>query len=157
MRNLIFIAAIAGLFLTSCQPDTVGRKAVIPATLENVQTPDEFEIVTSLLLIQDSVLTWTNCSKERVLQPVEIEDKSVKYYDQWTCTTPHGWYKLYKGVLITNEGTLLDVGFLSKEELTINDLNQNDTGTFIRVKTTDNVQVKKTPGYSLNKIFIYEK
>lgn len=156
MRNLIFIAAIAGLFLTSCQPDTVGRKAVMPATLENVQTPDEFEIVTSLLLIQDSVLTWSNCSKQRVLNPNSIEGESV-YYDQWDCTTPHGWYKLYKGVLITNEGTLLDVGFLSKEELTINDLSQNNSGTFITVKTTNNIQVKKTPGYNLNKIFIYEK
>lgn len=157
MRKLFFVLiATVGLFFTSCQPDMTGRKAIVPASLENVQTPNEFEIVTSLVLIQDSILTWTNCSKQRVLNPNSIEGESA-YYDQWTCNTPYKWFKLYKGVLITNEGSLLDVGFLSQNQLTINDLTQNENGTFIRVKSVNNIQVREVPGYNLNKIFIYEE
>ena len=49
MRKLSFVLiATVGLFLTSCQPDMTGRKAIVPASLENVRTPNEFEIVTSL-------------------------------------------------------------------------------------------------------------
>lgn len=156
MKKVFPFLIFAGLFFSSCQSDMVGRKAVMPASLETIQTPERFEIVTSLLLLEDSVLTWTNCSKERVLDPNSIEGESI-YYDRWTCNTPHGWYKMYKGVLVTNEGNLLDVGFLSKDELTINNLSQNENGTFIQVKSMNNIQVNKIPGYNLNKIFVYEK
>lgn len=155
MKQFLFFILITGS-LVSCAPENIGRQAVVPASISNVQTPEgEFNIITSLLILEDSVLTWTDCSKQRVLNPNSIEGEST-YYDQWTCNTPYQWYKLYKGVLITDEGDLIEVGFLSTNYLSVRDLKQNNNGTYIKVRTLNNIQVKKVPGYELQKVFIYE-
>lgn len=156
MKQFLFFILVIGS-LVSCAPDNISRQVIVPASIETIQTPNsEFEIVTSLLLVEDSVLTWTGCYNERVLSNSGVDEKQATYYDKWVCPTPYKYFKLYKGVLITEDQSIVEVGFLSDRLLLYSDLEQNQHGTFIKVKALNNIQVKNVPGYSLTKIFIHE-
>jgi len=155
MKQFLFFILVVGS-LTSCAPDNIGRQAVMPASISNTQTPEgQFRVVTSFLLLEDSVQTWTDCYKQRVLQRDSKEGIDT-FYDQWSCETPAQWYHMYKGVIITEDESLVEVGFLSKKYLTIYNLEQNGEGTFVKVKARTDIQVSPVPGYELQKVFVYE-
>lgn len=158
---MIGFATILLLMLTSCQRETLGEKAKVPASFQNLVTsPDvTFNVATRLLLVADSVPTWKGCKVEQV--PVmHLKTDNVTYNDRLVCQELAGYYYLYQGTLIaqmedSKEQSILPIEFLSPHELTAQDLMRTDLGTFISVRTTKELQIESMSTTSLgNPVFI---
>lgn len=153
-KVILFSFSLFLLFLIfSCAPESA-HKAILPASLENTNLEQEFNIVTRLVLIQDSVKTWTNCHETEFPKVDKFDELS--WEQKYKCNTFCGYYFLYKGVLITEQGQLVEVGFLSPKELYSSCLLYDEIGSYVKVRTLKDVQVSNVPGYNLSKILMYD-
>lgn len=156
MRKLIFITVI-GLSLTSCQPDTLSKSVVVPATLENIKMPEEgFTVVTTLTLLADSVRVYSSCDLDKVPK-VSPKTDYVYEVDQMVCSNFVGYFKAYKGIIISENGgnqQVTEIAFLSQKTLTQEDLISTELGTFVKVKCAEDFKIGYYPDYPYSKIFI---
>ncbi len=158
MKKLFFLVLLVPFI--SCQPDTISRQVVVPATLETVKTHQEgFNVVTTLQLLKDSVAVWSNC---KIVQDEVMSDKTdfIHKVDRTVCSKYEGIYYAYKGVLIAElDGTQtpLEIVFISKSLLGKDDLIDDGIGTYIKVRAVQNFELTNWPSNTSDKIFVYEE
>lgn len=131
----------------------------IPVTVQELfQNDQRFPVVTSLLVIEDSVRTWVNCTQ----QEMPVQDKKTDYTrieTQYNCTRFNGYYTMYKGVFVLrnnkHEDELFEVGFLSHRKLTKDDLSFDEETPTVLVTVNDRIQIEARPGVALVKTLMY--
>lgn len=159
MKKIFYCIIVLSVF-TSCQRDVVTRQIVVPATFENLNVDNqEFNVVTTLNLVRDSVKVWTHCRMGKV-PVVNLKTDFVHEIDQAVCTEFKGFYRIYKGILISEfdgNQSITEICFLSKDILNNDNLLKSNLGTFIKVKSVEDLKLDYYPENLSDKLFIVVK